>query len=75
MEAKDDIQKFLSLFGQKVKQLRKARKMTQLDLALKSGIDMRQIQRIEYGEISTSIWNAHLLASGLEISIGELFDF
>ena len=75
MEPSDDIHKFLIAFGQHVKHLRKVRKMTQLDLSVQSEIDVRQIQRIEYGEINTSIGNAYLLAKGLGISINELFNF
>lgn len=75
MEASIDIQDFLISFGQRVKSLRKGRKMTQLDLAVRAEIDIRQIQRIEYGEINTSIGNAYLLAKGLNVSISELFNF
>lgn len=73
MEASEEIQDFLNSFGNHVKQLRKSQDMTQLDLAVLAEMDVRQIQRIEYGEINTSIGNAYSLAKGLGITISELF--
>lgn len=71
MDPEEDIQRFITAFGQRVKALREERNMTQLDLAVRSGMDVRQIQRIEYGEINTSIGNAFLIANAFEISLRE----
>ena len=75
MESEVDIQKFLDVFGQRIKALRKQQGFTQLDLAERTQMDVRQIQRIEAGDINTSIGNAYLIAEGLGISVPELFQF
>jgi transcriptional regulator with XRE-family HTH domain len=75
MEHMKDTSAFITTFGQRVKALRELNNLTQFDLASKAGMDIRQIQRIEYGKINTSIGNAYLIARALEVSLGELFDF
>jgi putative transcriptional regulator len=62
-------------FGEKVREIRVSKNITQLDLAAKVGLDVRQIKRIESGETNTSIVNAYLIAKFLETPIEELFDF
>ena len=62
-------------FGKKVRNAREKAGLTQLDLAVQTDIDIRQIQRIEYSENATSIVNAYKVAKALNISIQELFDF
>ncbi|MEM6342674.1 MAG: helix-turn-helix transcriptional regulator [Bacteroidota bacterium] len=73
MGQKDDIQPFLDAFGRRVKKLRAERKLTQLDLADRTGMDIRQIQRIEGGDINTSIGNAYLIAKGLKVPLTDTF--
>ncbi|MDW3651004.1 MAG: helix-turn-helix transcriptional regulator [Bacteroidia bacterium] len=73
MGPQDEIQLFLDTFGKRVKELRNQKGLTQHDLADRSYMDIRQIQRIEAGDINTSIWNAHLIAEGLEVPIDKLF--
>lgn len=75
MKSEADIQAFLEAFGDQVKALRKTRKLTQLDLASLVDMDVRQIQRIEYGEINTSLGNAYQIADGFGVSLSDLFDF
>ena len=61
--------------GKKVKSYRLERNMSQMDLALKTDTDIRQIQRVETGDIATSIALAYLISKALDISMNELFDF
>jgi transcriptional regulator with XRE-family HTH domain len=74
MKEKDDL-KVRKEFGRRVKEAREKRNLTQLDLAIKCGTDIRQIQRIENAEITTSVSMAYFLAKALEVGVGELFDF
>ena len=60
-----------------LKTLRKAAGMTQGDLAAASGINIRQIQKIETGEIQVeniTLKNAKSLADALHVSIDSLLD-
>lgn len=66
-------QKALQLtFGQNVKRIRHEKNLTQMQLSVKSETDIRQIQRIEAGEIATSITQAQLIAEALEVGLDEL---
>ncbi len=44
-------------------------------LAYESGIELRQIGRIERGEINTGLSTIALIAETLKIEVKELFDF
>ncbi|MCG8575344.1 MAG: helix-turn-helix transcriptional regulator [Flavobacteriales bacterium] len=59
----------------RVKTLRKAQKLTQLDLAVKSDIDPRQIQRIEAGKHDTGIRTLDKVARAFGMSLSDFFDF
>lgn len=62
-------------FGNRVRNAREQAGLTQLDLAVKAEIDIRQIQRIENSENATSIVNAYRIAKTLDVNIQKLFDF
>ncbi len=66
-------EKIVKVFGEKVRELRSEKNITQLDLAAKVGLDVRQIKRIENAESTTSIVNAYLIAKALDASISEFF--
>lgn len=58
-----------------VQRLRKAAGITQQELADKTGINIRQIQKYEYGEYDTGkmmLRNAIALADALECDVREL---
>lgn len=67
--------KSIKAFGQNLKKIRKSKNITQEDLAFDSGIDIRQIGRIERGVINTSINNIFIIAKTLNITPKDLFDF
>jgi len=69
------IEKIKAKFGERVKEARQAQKMTQLDLAIKVGVDVRQIKRIESAEVNTSLTTIYMIISALGISSEDLFDF
>ena len=68
-----DIDVFVKSLGHCIKNLRTKQGMTQLDLAIKSEIDVRQIQRLERGHTSATLKTLLKITSGLSIDITELF--
>lgn len=72
MDEPADVQAFLDALGRRIKELRQEKKMTQLDLAVASGMDIRQIQRIEAGHINTSVGNVWEIAMALDINLPYL---
>ena len=65
---------FLKL-GFKIKFERGKRKISQLDLALKTGLTTRTISRIECGTIDPKISTLMKIAEALEIELIDLVDF
>ena len=43
-----------------------------MELAVKAETDIRQIQRIEAGQIATSTFQAYLIAHSLNVTLDEL---
>jgi transcriptional regulator with XRE-family HTH domain len=69
--AKNDI---LSRFGERVRRLRLERGFTsQMDFALKSGLDRTYIGGIERGERNVALRNIEKIAKTLGVRIEELF--
>lgn len=60
-------------FGKNLKRIRLEKGLTQEELANDADIPINQVGRIERGEINTTIGNAALLASVLNVEITELF--
>lgn len=67
---KDEIK---ARFGARLRQLRKARKLSQEAVALKCGIDRSYLGGIERGENNVSLINIVRIAEALEVEAGELF--
>ena len=59
-------------FGERLYKLRKERKMTQKELAAKSGISQQAISNTETGRTIPSSETIRLLASVLKVSTSEL---
>lgn len=68
---KDD---FLKL-GYKIKYIRSKNGISQLDLALKTGLTTRTISRIECGTIDPKYSTLVRISEALEINITELLNF
>ena len=60
-------------FGQKMKEIRKAKKITQEELVRRTDFDLRQIGRIERGEVDSGISHVTKIAEGLQVPTYELF--
>jgi transcriptional regulator with XRE-family HTH domain len=68
-------EKFLKAFGTNLSKLRKSRGFSQEKLAYESGIELRQVGRIERGEINTGLSSIALIAETLNVEVKVLFDF
>ena len=63
-------------FGERVRQLRLQKGITsQMDLALKTGLDRTYIGGIERGERNVALMNIEKLAKALGVRIEDLFRF
>lgn len=66
--------KELVLFGKRLKDLRKSRKLTQEQLAELIDIDPKQVCRIENGACFTTFETLKKIADNLDIEIYDLFN-
>ncbi len=66
---------FLKAFGCHLKFTRKRLGFSQEKLAYEAGIELRQLGRIERGEINTGIVSLKIIAETLNIEVKELFEF
>lgn len=62
-------------FGQNLKRVRKSKGITQEQLSFDTDIELRQIGRIERGEINTGINSVFIIAKALGVKPKDLFDF
>lgn len=60
-------------FGQRVKELRTERNLTQQQLADVSGLHKNYIGMVERGERNPSLVNIGILAKSLEINVSDFF--
>jgi len=65
--------RILLKFGKKVKMLREKSKLTQEQLAFRSGLHRTYIGMIERGERNITLINIEKLSKGLNVKIEELF--
>lgn len=68
-------QEFLQALGNRIKQLRKEKNLTQMQLAVKINNHDEQIGRIERAEVNVSASMLYQIAQGLGVSMKELMDF
>ena len=66
---------FIKKFGQKLKQVREEKGISQEQLSLLTEISQSQIARTELGQLNTSISHVSTYAKFLKINAMELFDF
>lgn len=68
-----ELNNFIKQIGNRIKELRLEKNMTQLDLAIASNIDERQIQRLEASHTSPTIKTLYKVAKGLGVEVSTLF--
>lgn len=61
-----------SRFGHRLKELRESRNLTQMQLALKCGIDRTYVSNLERGRSSISLFLLEVIAIGFGMSLSEL---
>lgn len=64
---------FIKKSGERLRQIREERKISQQDLSYITDISKNQIGRIERGEINFGISTIYELCNALEISMGDFF--
>lgn len=62
-------------FGQKIRQLRKAKNLSQEQLAELTGFHRNYIGMVERGERNPALINIEIFANAFDLSLSELFDF
>ena len=63
------------MIGEKIREIRKKRGLTQIELAKKAGLNKNSIARYEINEISPTGISLRKITDALEISPSELFNF
>lgn len=66
--------KILIKFGNRVRELRKLRNLSQEELAFKTGVHRTYIGMIERAEKNITLINIHKIANALEVTVNYLFD-
>ncbi len=66
---------FLIKLGNRIKELRKAKGLSQTDLAHKCGKDSQSLERVENGKTNPSAYYLYEVAKALKIPVKDLFDF
>ena len=72
---KVELKEFIKNIGKRIRELRLERSMTQLDLAIASNIDERQIQRLEASHTSPTIKTLYKVSKALDIEMYLLLKF
>jgi len=70
-----DDKEFIKSIGKQIRKFRLGQKMTQLDLAVKSGMEENALQRIERGRINPTIRTLLKIVNALDVDYRELFNF
>lgn len=63
------------LLGARIKELRKAKGLSQEELSEKVGIDSKHLSRIEVGKSYPSLDTLEKIANALSVEIKDLFEF
>ena len=64
----------LELVGRKIRQLRRQRKLTQVELADKIGIHQSDLSRMEQGEYKVGLDTLLKILQTFDLTIGDFFD-
>jgi len=64
----------VQLVGRKIRELRKERKMTQVELSARLGIQQSDLSRMEKGEYRVSLDTLFRILAEFKVGIGEFFD-
>ena len=59
--------------GERIRELRLLRKMSQTELAKQVGVRFQQVQKYETGLNRVAASRLHMIAEALDVEVGELF--
>lgn len=62
----------LTVFGNKLKELRTSKGLTLQELAFEADMEISQVHRVEKGKINPTLTTLNALAKGLGITLAEL---
>ena len=62
-----------SIRGMRLAELRKRKKLTQVELAEMSGVEQATISRIERGSDAVTLRTLRQIANAMQVSVGDLF--
>lgn len=65
-------QEVLEKFGRRLREARKARNISQLDLGLECGLSQTYLSEVESGKRNISLANIYKLAVALNVPVAEL---
>ena len=61
-------------FGDRLRSLRKEKKLTQKELAVKAGLSISQIARIEVGKLNTTISTLAVITKAIDVNATQFFE-
>ncbi|MDB5124824.1 MAG: hypothetical protein JWP94_2953 [Mucilaginibacter sp.] len=64
----------LKKLGQRIREIRKKKGISQVQLAHSMNKDQQSIQRLEAGNVNPTIYYLHEIAVGLDTTVAELID-
>lgn len=71
----DKLQKeFLTQLGQRIKQIRTEKGLSQSEVANRCGKERQSYQRVETGNINPTIWYLQHIATALDVELNELIN-
>lgn len=65
-------EKLLKAIGKRIKEIRRKRNLTQVELGVKCNNYAEQIGRIERGQLNVTISTLNILAQALQVTLSEL---
>ena len=69
----DHFEKFLAVLGKRIKEIRESKGLTQAEMSQEPySFERRYWQRIEAGEVNTTLKTLYLIAEKLDVSVIEL---
>lgn len=66
---------FTTLLSERLKEFRKSKKMTQQELAEKSGLHLTYIGHLELGKYHPTVYVMWKIAKALDVKLSQIFDF
>ena len=58
--------------GQRIREIRMSRKISQIELATRCGVEPSNLNRIEHGKANPTVRTLHLIAVALSVGLAEL---